>query len=71
MYSRRLYEDGTGTLLELGLENGLNLEKGCKKGICGTCKLLLHEGEVEGNTLGKVVYLCTAFPSSELVVLGT
>jgi ferredoxin-NADP reductase len=64
-------DDKNKSILELGLENGLNLERGCKKGICGTCKLILHEGSVEGNKLGKAIYICTAFPSSELVVLGT
>ncbi|MFN8674425.1 MAG: iron-sulfur cluster-binding domain-containing protein [Candidatus Sericytochromatia bacterium] len=63
--------DTKKTLLDIGLENGLNLEKGCKKGICGTCKLVLHEGDVIGNKLGKVVYLCTSYPNSELVVIGT
>ena len=62
--------DKNKSLLQLGIENGLNLEKGCKKGICGTCKLILHEGEVKGNKLGKAVYICSAFPDSDLVVLG-
>ncbi len=59
------------TLLEIGLENGLNLEKGCERGICGSCKLVLHAGAVTGNTLGQAVYLCTAYANSETVVLGT
>jgi hypothetical protein len=64
-------KDQGKSLLQLGIENGLNLERGCKRGICGTCKLILHEGCVEGNKLGNAVYICTAFPASELVVLGT
>ena len=63
--------DTQKSLLEIGLENGLNLEKGCQRGICGTCKLVLHEGSVTGNTLGQAVYICTAFPASKRVVLGT
>jgi ferredoxin len=59
------------SLLQIGIENGLNLEKGCKRGICGTCKLILHEGSVEGNKIGSAVYICSAFPVSESVVLGT
>jgi hypothetical protein len=53
------------SLLQIGIENGLNLEKGCKRGICGTCKLILHEGSVEGNKIGSAVYICSAFPASE------
>ncbi len=68
----QLTEDDQGkSLLQLGIENGLNLERGCKRGICGTCKLILYEGIVEGNKLGNAVNICTAFPASELVVLGT
>lgn len=63
-------EDRHKTLLELGLEHGLDLEKGCRRGICGSCKLVLHAGEVRGQTLGKVVYLCRAYACSEKVVLG-
>lgn len=58
------------TLLQLGLEHGLNLEKGCCKGICGSCKLVLQQGEVDGQQQGKVVYLCSAYPRSAKVVLG-
>lgn len=64
-------EDRHKTLLELGLEHGLNLEKGCRKGYCGSCKLVLHEGEVQGQTHGKAVYLCSAYAKSARVVLGT
>ena len=63
-------EDRHKTLLELGLEHGLNLEKGCRKGYCGSCKLVLQAGEVHGQTHGQAVYLCSAYANSERVVLG-
>jgi len=63
-------EDRQKTLLELGLEHGLNLEKGCRKGYCGSCKLVLHAGQVQGQTQGKAVYICSAYAKSERVVLG-
>ncbi|MGE3727886.1 MAG: FAD-binding oxidoreductase [Candidatus Sericytochromatia bacterium] len=63
-------EDRQKTLLELGLEHGLNLEKGCRKGYCGSCKLVLHAGEVQGQTQGKAVYICSAYAKSKRVVLG-
>jgi ferredoxin-NADP reductase len=57
------------TLLELAQCHGVDVEAGCGQGMCGTCRLTLHEGQVSGNVLGKVVYLCTAFPAGERVVL--
>ncbi len=63
-------EDQHKTLLELGLSRGLNLEKGCRKGYCGSCKLVLHQGEVQGQTHGQAVYVCQAYARSSRVVLG-
>lgn len=62
--------DQNKTLLQAGRDHGLDLEAGCCQGMCGTCKLTVHEGEVSGNTLGRAVYLCTAYPASRTVVLG-
>jgi len=58
-------------LLQLAHERGIALESGCAQGACGTCKLTLHEGSVAGNVLGKAVYLCTAYPASRSLVLGS
>lgn len=63
-------QDRHKSLLQLGLEQGLNLEKGCQKGYCGSCKLVLQQGEVRGQTHGQAVYICSAYASSERVVLG-
>lgn len=62
--------DQNKTLLQVGRDHGLDLEAGCCQGMCGTCKLTVHEGEVSGNTLGRAVYLCTAYPASRTLVLG-
>ncbi|CAH0348265.1 iron-sulfur cluster-binding domain-containing protein [Aquabacterium sp. CECT 9606] len=62
-------EDQGKTLLQLGLDHGVLLESGCCQGMCGTCKLTVHEGQVSGNSLGKAVYLCTAYPASRQLVL--
>lgn len=62
-------EDQGKTLLQVGLDHGVLLESGCCKGMCGTCKLNVHEGQVSGNSLGKAVYLCTAYPASRSLVL--
>lgn len=63
-------EDQGKTLLQIGRDHGLPMESGCCQGMCGTCKLTLHDGQVSGNVLGQAVYLCTAYPASRSVVLG-
>ena len=57
------------TLLQIAQDHGVNVESGCCQGMCGTCRLIAHEGQVSGNALGKVVYLCTAYPASRSLVL--
>jgi ferredoxin-NADP reductase len=57
------------TLLQIAQNHGVNVESGCCQGMCGTCRLVAHEGQVSGNALGKVVYLCTAYPASRSLVL--
>jgi ferredoxin-NADP reductase len=57
------------TLLQIAQSHGVNVESGCCQGMCGTCRLIAHEGQVSGNALGKVVYLCTAYPASRSLVL--
>jgi ferredoxin-NADP reductase len=59
------------TLLQIAQDHGVPVESGCCQGMCGTCRLVAHEGQVSGNALGKVVYLCTAYPASRSLVLDT
>jgi ferredoxin-NADP reductase len=58
------------TLLQVGRDHGLNLEAGCCQGMCGTCKLTVHDGQASGNVLGQAVYLCTSYPASTQLVLA-
>jgi ferredoxin-NADP reductase len=57
------------TLLEIARAHNVYVESGCCQGMCGTCRLTIHDGQASGNVLGKVVYLCTAYPASGKVVL--
>lgn len=57
------------TLMQIAEQHSVHIETGCRQGMCGTCKLTLRQGEVSGNTLGNAVYLCTAFPASNKLVL--
>jgi ferredoxin-NADP reductase len=58
------------SLLQLALDHGVPLESGCCQGMCGTCRLKLQAGQVSGNVLGQVVYLCTSYPASREMVLN-
>lgn len=58
------------TLLEIAEAHGIELEHGCRAGMCGSCKCHLVHGEVSGNKLGIAVYPCTAYPASAKLVIG-
>ena len=58
------------TLLEIAEAHGIELEHGCRTGMCGSCKCRLVQGEVTGNQLGVAVYPCTAYPASAKVVIS-
>jgi ferredoxin len=62
-------EDAGKTLMQIAERHHVPLEIGCRQGMCGTCKLMLRQGKVSGNTLGNAVYLCSAYPASRRVVL--
>ncbi|MGI8727534.1 MAG: ferredoxin reductase [Solirubrobacterales bacterium] len=46
--------DGTTPILEVGENEGLNLDFGCREGICHTCTCELVSGRVRDLTSGKV-----------------
>jgi ferredoxin-NADP reductase len=62
-------KDQGKSMLDVAKAHGVNVESGCCQGMCGTCRLTVREGHASGNVLGKVVYLCTAFPASQRIVL--
>ena len=62
-------KDCDKTLLEAAEEKGIQLEHGCRSGMCGTCRTHLVSGQVTGNQLGKSIYPCTAYPASAHIVL--
>lgn len=57
------------TLMQIAEQHNVPIEIGCRQGMCGTCKLTLSEGDVSGNSLGNAVYLCSAYPASQRLVL--
>jgi len=58
------------TLLEIAEAHGIELEHGCRAGMCGSCKCHLVHGEVSGNQMGIAVYPCTAYPASTRLVIA-
>ena len=58
------------SVLEIATKAGIQPEKGCERGLCGTCKLVLYDGKVRGNSQGKAVYCCQSYPVGKRVVLG-
>lgn len=61
--------DCNKTILEAAEEQGIQMEHGCRSGMCGSCKTNLISGEVSGNQIGNSIYPCTAYPASTQLVL--
>jgi ferredoxin-NADP reductase len=61
--------DEPKTLLEAAEDHGIELEHGCRTGMCGTCRTRLVDGKVTGNQLGKSIYPCTSYPASSQITL--
>lgn len=57
------------SLLEAAEANGVEMEHGCRTGMCGTCRTHLLSGEVSGNQIGNCIYPCTSYPRSREIVL--
>ena len=63
-------EDRKLSLLEIAERHGVHMNHGCRSGFCGTCRIHLISGTVQGNQIGQVIYPCTSYPASELIELG-
>ncbi len=57
------------TILEAAEANGIEMENGCRTGMCGTCRTNLVSGSVSGNQLGKSIYPCSSYAASKELVL--
>lgn len=69
---------GGASILDTGIDNGLNLPFACKGGVCSTCKAKLIEGEVDmavnyalepDEIENNFILTCQAHPRSEKVVV--
>jgi len=71
------WDDSFESILELGEENGIELESECRMGVCGTCKVKLLSGEVgmeEESGLDdpdrdeNMILLCVSTPKTDVVI---
>ena len=62
-------QDCGQSILEAAEAQGVQMEHGCRTGMCGTCRTNLVSGSVSGNQLGKTIYPCTAYAASRELVL--
>lgn len=62
-------QDCGQSILEAAEAQGVQMEHGCRTGMCGTCRTNLVSGSVSGNHLGKTIYPCTAYATSRELVL--
>ncbi|MBW2094061.1 MAG: 2Fe-2S iron-sulfur cluster binding domain-containing protein [Deltaproteobacteria bacterium] len=71
------WDDSFESILELGEENGIELENECRMGVCGTCKVKLLSGEVDmeeetglddADRDENMILLCVATPKTDVVI---
>ncbi len=62
-------DDCSQTILEAAEAQGIEMEHGCRTGMCGTCRTNLVSGSVSGNQLGKTIYPCSSYAASKELVL--
>ena len=71
------WKSSSGNLLDFAEENGIQMESGCRMGVCGSCKVKLISGTVATETedgledadkADRMILPCVAVPESDLEV---
>lgn len=71
------WDDSFESILELGEDNGIDLENECRMGVCGTCKAKLLSGEVDmeeesgledADRDENMILLCVSTPKTDVVI---
>jgi ferredoxin len=71
------WESNFESILDFAEAKGIQLDSGCRVGVCGACKVHLLSGKVtmevedaldEEDRKGNMILICTAVPNSDLVI---
>jgi ferredoxin len=71
------WDGKAGNLLDFAEENGIQMESGCRMGVCGSCKVKLLSGTVamemedgleDADKANRMILPCVAVPESDLVI---
>ena len=71
------WDDKAGNLLDFAEAKGIQMESGCRMGVCGSCKVKLLSGNVtmetedgleDADKAGRMILPCVAVPESDLVI---
>ena len=73
------WESSFNNLLDFAEAKGIQMESGCRIGVCGSCKVKLLSGRVtmetedgleDGDRADRMILPCVAVPESDLVIDG-
>jgi ferredoxin len=71
------WENSFNNLLDFADAKGIQMESGCRIGVCGSCKVKLLSGSVtmetedglgDGDQANRMILPCVAVPESDLVI---
>ena len=71
------WDSSAGNLLDFAEENGIQMESGCRMGVCGSCKVKLISGTVameteeglgDADKANRMILPCVAVPESDLEI---
>ncbi len=71
------WESSFNNLLDFAEAKGIQMESGCRIGVCGSCKVKLISGSVtmetedgleDGDQANRMILPCVAVPESDLVM---
>jgi ferredoxin len=71
------WESSFNNVLDFAEDKGIQMESGCRIGVCGSCKVKLLSGSVtmetedgleDGDQANRMILPCVAVPESDLVI---
>jgi ferredoxin len=71
------WESSSNNVLDFAEDKGIQMESGCRMGVCGSCKVKLLSGSVtmetedgleDADKADRMILPCVAVPESDLVI---